>query len=381
MSRLQRFVVRVGAIASKETIHVLRDPRTLGLALAMPVLLLLLFGFGVSFEIDRLPVALVDLDRTPTSRAIGVELYASGELVPPSGSWWRPIDRQELASPERATELLQTGRAVAVVTLPRGTERDLGSGVAVQLAVDGRDGTVANQVLAKCEGILRASSRRLLEAPPPPVSAAIWTRYNPEARSPIFLVPGLAAYLMAIAAVLLTALTVATEWERGSMEQLFASPVGRLEIILGKLLPYVLVGMLQLLLVLTVGGWIFDVPLRGSPALLFAAGFVFLLGMLGQGLLVSVLAKSQLVATQAGALTSLLPSLLLSGLVFPIENMPTVLQGLSQLLPARHMVTTTRAIMLRGWTLTELWPELLAMAVFALVMVAAATARFQRRLA
>jgi ABC-2 type transport system permease protein len=209
----------------------------------------------------------------------------------------------------------------------------------------------------------------------------VWTRYNPAARSALFMVPGLAAYVLAISAVLLTALTVAGEWERGSMEQLFASPVGRLEIVLGKLLPYLVLGMVELLLVLAFGALAFDLPFRGSVPLLFAMGFFFLVGMLGQGLLISVVAKNQLVATQAGALSALLPSLLLSGMVFPIENMPAPLQALSRVIPARYLVEGLRGILLKGNGPAVLWPELLALVAFAVVILAVATARFQRRLA
>lgn len=379
MTRAGRFVTRVGALAAKEALHIRRDPRTLALALVMPVMLLLLFGYGVSFDIDKIPVAVVDHDHTATSRQLVRELYASKELVPPRAS----LDGEPLpTSVDAATDLLRVGRAMGVLVIPAGLERDLASGVQVQLLVDGRDGVTANQLLSKSEVIVRATGARLagLELAPP-LGAKVWTRFNPEARSPLFLVPGLAAYLMAIAAVMLTALAVATEWERGSMEQLFASPVGRLEIIFGKLLPYLIIGMLQMLLVVSVGAWVFDVPIWGNVFLLFGAGFIFLLAMLGQGLLISVLAKNQLVATQAGALTSLLPSLLLSGLVFPIENMPVVLRVISNIIPARHMVHTLRGIMLKGSGFAELWPDFAAMSVFALFIIAMATRRFERKLA
>jgi ABC-2 type transport system permease protein len=207
------------------------------------------------------------------------------------------------------------------------------------------------------------------------------TRYNPEARSAVFIVPGLAAYLMAISAVLLTALTVAGEWERGSMEQLFASPVSRLEIVLGKLLPYLAVGLIQLLLVLGVGTNVFGVPILGSPFLVILAGLLFLAGMLGQGLFISVVAKNQLVATQAGSLSSLLPSLLLSGMLVPIDNMPLPLRVLSRIVPARYMVDALRQILLKGNGFSRVWPDLLAMLIFAVVIVALATRRFQRRIA
>ena len=221
----------------------------------------------------------------------------------------------------------------------RATARDVAQGrrTPVQLLVDGADAVVANQVLSKVDALVRAETRRLggpaLAAQAPPIQVKVWTRYNPEGRSALFMVPGLAVYLLAISAVLLTALTVAGEWERGSMEQLFASPVGRLEIVLGKLLPYLVLGMIELQLVLAFGAVAFDVPIRGSLPLLFGIGLFFLVGMLGQGLLISVVAKNQLVATQAGALSALLPSLLLSGMVFPLENMPLPLQLLSRARP------------------------------------------------
>jgi ABC-2 type transport system permease protein len=209
----------------------------------------------------------------------------------------------------------------------------------------------------------------------------VWTRYNPEARSALFMVPGLAAYLLAISAVLLTALTISGEWERGSMEQLFASPVGRFEIVLGKLLPYLVLGLVELQLVLAFGAFAFDLPLRGSAPLLFAAGLTFLVGMLGQGLLVSVLARNQLVATQAGALSALLPSIILSGMVFPLENMPAPLQVLSSVVPARYLVHALRGVLLKGNGIAELWPDLVALVVFAAAVLALATVRFRRRIA
>ncbi|HYG69342.1 MAG TPA: ABC transporter permease, partial [Anaeromyxobacteraceae bacterium] len=237
----------------------------------------------------------------------------------------------------------------------------------------------------KADAIARAESRRLasaaLGAEAPPLEVKVWTRFNPTGESSLFIVPGLAAYLLAISAVLLTALTVSGEWERGSMEQLFASPVGRLEIVLGKLAPYLVLGMLELLLVLAFGAVVFDLPMRGNPLLLFGLGLAFLVGMLGQGLFISVVAKNQLVATQAGALSALLPSILLSGMVFPVENMPAVLQLLSRIVPARYLVHALRGLLLKGNGLGVLWPDLVALVVFAVAILALATARFRRRLA
>jgi ABC-2 type transport system permease protein len=371
-----RSLVRVGAMAGKEALHIRRDPRTLYLALGMPVLMLFLFGYGVSFDLERIPIGVADRDRTEASRALVSAIVASGEL-------------EEIArvAPQDGPRLFREGTAVAVLDIPEGYGRDVAEGrrTRIQLAVDGADAVIANQVLAKVDALVRSETRRLagpgLADQPPPIEVRLWTRYNPAGRSALFMVPGLAAYLLAISAVLLTALTVSGEWERGSMEQLFASPVGRLEIVLGKLLPYLVLGMIELQLVLAFGAVAFDVPMHGSALLLFTIGFFFLVGMLGQGLLISVVAKNQLVATQAGALSALLPSLLLSGMVFPLENMPWPLQLLSRVVPARYLVHALRGILLKGNGIAVLWPDLVAQVAFAIVIIALATARFQRRLA
>jgi ABC-2 type transport system permease protein len=194
-------------------------------------------------------------------------------------------------------------------------------------------------------------------------------------------VPGLTALLLAITAVMLTALAIAGEWERGSMEQLFATPVGRFEIILGKLLPYLVLGFLALLLTLAFGMVAFDLPVRGSLVLVFLLGLVFLAGMLGQGLLISVVTKNQLVATQAGALSAMLPSVILSGMIFPIENMPLPLQVLSRVVPARYLVHGLRGVLLKGNGLEIVWPDLVAMTLFTAVVLAVATRKFERRIA
>jgi ABC-2 type transport system permease protein len=363
-------------MAAKETLHIRRDPRSLYLALGMPVVMLFLFGYGVSFDLDRLPLAISDRDQTEQSRALIQAVTAPGELV-----------EAGRAAPEDALRLFQEGKAVALLHVPEGYGRDVAKGLRtpVQLVVDGADAVLANQVLSKVDALVRAETRHLAgvaaAAQAPPIQVKVWTRYNPEVRSAVFMVPGLAVYLLAISAVLLTALTVAGEWERGSMEQLFASPVGRLEIVLGKLLPYLVLGMIELLLVVALGAVVFEVPIRGSVALAFLIGFFFLVGMLGQGLLISVVARNQLVATQAGSLSSLLPSLLLSGMVFPIENMPLPLQLLSRVIPARYLVHALRGVLLKGNGLDVLWPDLAAQVLFAVAIVALATARFKRRLA
>jgi ABC-2 type transport system permease protein len=373
MRELQRFWGRVFAMAGKEALHVIRDPRTLWLALGMPVLLIVLFGYGVSFDVDHMPVAIVDQDRTATSRAVVESILASDEL--------RAVATPE--SPEAAERLLQSGDAWAALVVPRGFADAVARREAaqLQLLVDGADASLANQVLTKTDVLVRGAGPGLFGLQlTPPLSAVVSNRFNPTGGSAPFIVPGLTAYVLALVSVLLTALSVAREWERGSMEQLFATPVGRLEIIVGKLLPYLGLGVLQTSLVLAAGAVLFDVPMRGL-ALVFTAAFLFLVGMLGQGLLISVVTRSQMLATQIGTFSTLLPSLLLSGFLFPIANLPTPLRVLSAVIPGRWFVALLRGALLRGAGFAELWPSFVGLTIFAVAMIALSTARFQRRLA
>ena len=368
-------VQRISAMAAKESAHIRRDPQTLAMALAMPVGLLLLFGYGVTFDLEHLPVVLVDQDHTSVARSIVRSFAASSDLMVTG----------ELGSVDQGESLMRTGEAVAVVVIPMGFSRSLARGqrAELQLIVDGSDATTAMQTINKADAIASAA----IVVPPATTVAGIprlvadsWTLYNPAGRSALLLVPGLMALILAMVCVLLTALTVAREWERGSMEQLFTTPIRRGELILGKLLPYIALGCLAVLLVLAVGAWTFDVPIRGSLFALAAAALLFIIGMLAQGLFVSVVTKNQMVATQVGTLTSLLPIQILSGFVFPVANMPRPLQAIAQIMPATHFIASLRGILLRGNGFQEQWSHLLALLAFALVMVLTTAAKFRRRL-
>jgi len=371
--RVERLLRRVWAIASKEALHIRRDPRTLWMAIGMPLMLILLFGYGVSFDVDHVPLAIVDQDHSQTSREIARWFTAGHEF----------IHAPETADVPDAERLLRQGGAAGALVIPRGLEGDVSRGqpVQLQLLVDGSDGNSSQQVLSKAEAYGQIAALRLTRKPAlPPLTAAVMTRYNPTGLSSLFIVPGLIAYVLALTCVLLTALSVAREWERGSMEQLFATPVGRLEIVLGKLLPYLGLGFLETLIVLAAGAMVFGLPIQGLP-LVILASLIFELGMLGQGLLISVVTRNQMVATQAGAFSSMLPSMLLSGFLFPIANMPLPLRALSFLVPARWFVALLRGVLLKGHGIGDEWLHLLGLLVFALVMIAASTARFQRRIA
>ena len=373
---MRRLVTRILAIASKEGLHVLRDVRTLYLALGMPLVMLLLFGYGVSFDLDEIPIVIVDQDGSDASRELVRRLLGSGEMIEVG----RAFDASE------AERFFMRGEAAAALVIAPGFGRDLVAHrpTELQFLVDGADNSTATNVLTKADALIAAIGGELVldgATPRLPIEARVITWFNPEGRSALYLVPGLTAYILAIVAVLLTALTVAREWERGSMQQLFTTPVSRLEIIVGKLLPYLGLGIVAVLLVLASGAWVFDVPMRGDPITLAACSLLFLLGMLGQGLLISVVTRNQMVATQVATMTSMLPSMLLSGFVFPIENMPLPLRVISNVVPARYFIDALRGVLLRGNGIAELWPDVVALAVFAVLVLAIATRRFRREIA
>lgn len=375
-ARLARLALRTRAIAGKEVMHILRDPQLLGFALVMPVILLLIFGYAVSFDLHDIPLAVVDQDRTASSRALVGDFEQAGAFVTTA----RPAD------PAAVEPLFRRDVAKAALLIPPGFARTAQRGevARAQLLLDGSDNTTAATALGYAASIaLTAALSPGGASPyaPLPIEARTRTFFNPTLESAVFLVPGLIALILVIVAVMLTSLAVAREYERGSMEQLFSTPVGRIEIILGKLGPNFVLGMLQVLIVLLIGVTLFDVPIRGSVLAIFAVSAIFIMAMLMQGLLISVLTKSQMLASQLAAITTLLPALLLSGFIYPVDNLPGPLQALAAILPARYFVEALRAIMLRGNGLADVVPQLVPLFVFFFVMLVIATRRFRRQLA
>lgn len=379
----RRLVLHTRAIASKEVRHILRDPQLLGFALVMPVILLLLFGYAVSFDIDDIPLVVIDQDRTATSRALVSDFEQAGAFL---------VTARADAPSEGAADVIHTyfrrDIAKAALVIPPGLARQTQRGEVgrAQLLLDGSDNTTAATALSYAAAIALGATPRIgmtgaLVDGPLPLAARARTLFNPELQSAIFLVPGLMAFILVMVAVMLTSLAVAREYERGSMEQLFSTPVGRLEIILGKLGPNFILGLFQVLIVLVVGVWLFDVPIRGSLVVIFLVASVFLAAMLMLGLVISVVTKNQMLASQVAAISTLLPTLLLSGFIFPVDNLPAPLQAIAAVLPARYFIDALRAVMLRGNGLETVWPNILALLAFFVVMLVIATRRFQRRLA
>lgn len=369
---------RTLAISEKETFHILRDLRALAVSFLLPVMLLVLFGYGVSFDLDRAPLTLVDLDQSPASRKIAQDLTANGEF----------IIAETLTNAALVASSFRNSKTLGAIIIPNqfGEKITRGENPQLQFLVDGSSGTIAGTLLGSMADFTQYESSEIakIKSPSAQTSALkteITMQYNPALRSAIFFVPGLVAYILAIVAVLLTSLTVAKEWERGNMEQLFATPVNLFEVVIGKLLPYLAIGCLQALLVLAIGTGVFNVPIVGNPALLAISVLLFMFGMLGQGLFISVITRNQMLAILAASISAILPALLLSGFLYPITNMPLVLQGLSLVFPARYMIAILRGVLLKGSTFVDLWPQFLGLASFSIVIVAATRARFVRRIA
>jgi ABC-2 type transport system permease protein len=363
------------AISRKELIQLRRDPRSLVLAFALPVLLLILFGYAISWDVRNIRTAVLDQDRSAASRELVDAFRASGYF-----SLVAFLDRSGDIEP-----LMERGGAQLVLVIPPGFARDLGAGrtATLQAIVDGSDANTATIALGYSEAVVRTWSARVAlqgRSLGPPVSAESRVWFNEELASRNMIVPGLVAVIMMIIAAMLTSLTLAREWERGTMEQLAATPVSRLEVVLGKLLPYLGIGLIDVVVTSCLGIVLFGVPFRGNAALLMLLSFFFLLGALGLGMFISAVAKSQVLATQLAMLATFLPTLLLSGFMFAIESMPVVLRAVSYLIPARYFLVVTRGIFLKGVGLEVLREQGLLMLAFATVGISLAVAKFKKEL-
>lgn len=364
----------------KEILHILRDPRSLYLSLGLPIVLLILFGYAITFDVKNVPLAAVDMDRTALSRDLLSGLQASPyfdlKFFPDSVSG--------------SETYLERGEARFILVIPAGFSRDLSIGrlARLQLLVDGSDNNSAQIAMGYVSGFIqRFSSRILLEhirkssaalplqIPPFEVEPRVW--YNPDLRSANFIVPGLISVLMMVIAAMLTSLTMAREWEVGTMEQLIAAPVRPIEVILGKLFPYYLLGLLQTFLVILVGRLLFGVPFRGSPLFLFFVSSLFLFCGLGIGLYISTSTKSQQLSFMLSLILTLLPALLLSGFIFPVASMPRLIQVASFFVPARYFLIVLRGIFLKGNGLAVHLQEVGALFVFASVIIAACAKKFK----
>lgn len=370
-------LARLCAMARKEAIQLRRDPRSLGLAFVLPALMLLFFGYAISFDVRDIRMAVLDESQSQDSRGLVQAFQASGYFE----------HAVTLTSYAEVDDVLGSGRARLVLIIPPDFHRNLAAHrpAPIQILLDGGDANTATIAQNYAEAIVtkytvdalaaRTGSRLVL-----PVIAETRVWYNETLESRNMIVPGLVAVIMSIIAALLTALTIAREWERGTMEQLAATPVHRLEVVLGKLLPYVAIGLLDVVAALLVGVTVFGVPFRGNILLLAVLTLLFLVGALGLGMFISAAVKSQVLATQVAMLVTYMPALLLSGFIFTIATMPIVLRAVTYVVPARYYVTVTRGVLLKGVGPDVLWPQAIAMVLFAIVGLGLAIRVFKKEI-
>lgn len=366
---------RAAALVRKEALQVMRDPSSLAIAFVLPLVLLFLFGYGVSLDADDVRLAVVVENPTPDTAGFTATLANSPYF-----------QVSEVRSRQEAVPLLDRGAVRGIVVLGQRFSADLRAAeeAPVQVILDGADANTARLVQGYVQGVwstwLTQEALRQGRTLAVPVVAEGHVRYNPQLRSRNFLIPGLIAIIMALIGTLLTALVVAREWDRGTMESLMATRVGVGEILVGKLLPYFVLGMGGMALSVGLAVTLFQVPFRGSVAALVLVSAVFLLGALAMGLVISALTRNQFAAGQVAIVAAFLPAFMLSGFVFEISAMPLPIQALTTVVSARYFVSSLQTLFLAGTVWRVLLPDLLAMAAIAAVFLAIAVRSTRKRL-
>jgi ABC-2 type transport system permease protein len=372
--------LRLLSIIRKEFIQIIRDPRTMTLILVMPILQLFLLGYAATTDVKNIPLAVWDQNRTAASRALldafrGADYFNISYMV---------------GSKEEYRILIEKGQARAVLIIPPDYDRDLIDGHAqVSMVLDGSDATVGSTALSAVHLIVQSyatkvmlnqiasSGRAASVTPPVDVSTQVW--YNPDLISAYFMIPGVVGMILSMITAMLTATAVVRERERGTIEQLIVTPIRSWELIVGKLLPYVALAFVDVFEILIIGHFWFQVPIRGDLSLIFLLSGLFIISSLGIGLFASTIANTQQEA-MITVLVTMLPSIFLSGFFFPIDAMPKFLQVVSYIIPLRFYLVIIRALLLKGVGAAALQNEIIALIIFAIVIMAAASARFRKRL-
>ena len=373
---------RLRHMLRKEFIHVLRDPRMRAVIIAVPIFQVLLFGYAVTTDVRDIRTAVYDLDNTVQSRDL-VDRF--------EGSGYFDVVRR-LAGEEQVRGVLDRGTARVVLRINRGFGDDVAAGRTgvVQLLLDGTDSNTASLVLQYAGKIAAAYNERLLvqrfermtgrSVPPAPLALASRAWFNPNLESRDYFVPGVIALLVMVVSILLSSMAVVREKEIGTIEQIMVTPMGRAEFILGKTIPFALIGFLDVVLISLVAVFWFDVPIMGNPLLLFASTGLYLLSTLGVGLFISTVSRTQQQAMMT-AFFFMQPAILLSGFIYPIANMPRAVQLLTYLNPLRYFLVIIRGIFLKGVGLSVLWPQMAALGILGAVLLALAASRFRKTMA
>lgn len=381
---LMRVLIQLGALVRKEYRQTFRDPRMVWMLIGVPVVQLILFSFAVNLEVDRLPTVLADEDRSAASRDLSAHFFADRTFV----------IRHEVERAELAADLLQRGQASVALVLPRGLGERLRRGAAaeVQVLVDGTDAVRARVAMAVSEqfflarGLGLALERSAAQSAQQGRAANIARiqlepriYYNPELRSPFFMVPGVVGSVLLIVTTLVTAMGIAREREMGTLEQVLVTPLSATVYLFGKILPFAIVGLIDVGLVVGAGIAIFDVPMRGSLLVIYAGAALYILTTLGVGLFLSTLARTQQQAILGGAFF-MIPAMMLSGFMSPVDSMPDWIRTISYLDPMYYFIVVLRSVMLKGAGFADLAVELCSLAALGLVVFGASVLRFRRRL-
>jgi ABC-2 type transport system permease protein len=374
---------RTRAMFRKEFLHIIRDPRSLVAALVQPLMMLMLFGYALSLDVDRIPVYVYDQSNTPLSKDLVREFQGSRYFnIVGTAQGYKEIERA-----------MDNRRALIGVVIPYDFATNLQTAhrdASVQLLIDGSDSNTASIAVGYAESLVQrffaetrddAQSMRAGTVLRTIVEPRVRVWYNTDLVSRNFIVPGLIAVILSIIAAILTSLTIAREWENGTMEQLLSTPVRPTEIALGKLGAYFVLGVVDMLISLAVGLWVFHVPFKGSPVLLIFASCMFLFGALGTGILISASTRNQLTAYQLSTLTSFLPAFLLSGFIYSLENMPRIIQFIALFVPARYFINIIKGVFLKGVGLQVLWFDLLLLIVYGIVVFWFASQKLHQKVA
>lgn len=368
---------RTRAIFIKELHHITRDARSLALALAMPFMMLLLYGYALSLDVDHIPALIFDQDGTSISRGMTRQFQGSRYFdIRGFVNSYAPIERA-----------IDRNNILIGIVIPSGFGRDIleGRSTKVQLLVDGSDSNKSSIAMGYAESVARSYAAveriqtRSATRPGPRVDARIRVWYNSSLQSRNYVIPGLIAVILMILAGMLTTLTISREWEMGAMEQILSTPLRPSELVIGKMLAYFVVGLVDSAIALVAGITVFGVPFRGSLLLLAVSTCLFLCAVLFLGILISAGSRTQVEAYQWGMLMTFLPGFLLSGFVFAIDTMPKILQVISLIVPARYFVTTLKALFLKGAGLSIIGNQLLFMAMFALIVYLLAVRKLKRQ--
>ena len=368
---------RIRTLMWKEFLELRQTPRLLGLIIVAPIIQLTMLGYAATTDITHVPIVVVDGDRTPRSRQL-LERF--------SASTYFTIVGEEM-SPRDVDDDLARGRAWLAIVIPRGLDAAIAghgpaSSLQVQVLADGTDANSSGLAIAYASGLVGEFNAALAAERGMPLSAIdsrvrVW--FNPQLESRNFMIPGVIALLLLVITTNLSSMAIVRERELGTLEQLNVTPLGRWELILGKLLPYAVFGMIDVLLVLGVAVYWFEVPLRGSVMLLLGASVVYLLCTFGLGLLVSTISATQQQAMMTSTFFFLVPMVYLSGFIFPIENMPRAIQAVTTLIPLRYFLVIVRGIFLKGIGFDVLWPQFAALAIWGLSVLSLAALRSRKR--